>query len=115
MPFIKFMVRNPLDIERLLRIIDDDNLDAKGKANYDELDEEDVVLVIEKGDDPNLPQGLIIPSPSLPLEGDEDIINTAAEDLRELLADGPIVKGSNPISAMERITNEGDSGRGTWV
>ena len=54
------MVRNPLDIERLLRIIDDDNLDANGKASYDELDdEEDIVLVIKKGEDPNLPQGLM--------------------------------------------------------
>ena len=115
MPFIKFMVRNPLDIERLLRIIDDDNLDAKGKANYDELDEEDVVLVIEKGDDPNLPLSRPVPHCHWRVMR---ISLTQQQDLRELLADGPIVKGSNPISAMERITNdvnEGDSRRGTWV
>ena len=56
------------DIERLLGTIDDDNLDAKRKVNYDE------------------------------------------SDLRELLTDGPIVKRSNPISAMEGITNDVDKG-----
>jgi hypothetical protein len=111
------------DIERLLRTINDDNLDTKGKVNYDESDDEENVVLLEKGEDPNLPPGFIIPSPSLPLDGDEDI-NTAAEELKELLADGPIVKKSKTIiSATHAITNddggddidEGDFGLGSWV
>jgi hypothetical protein len=57
------------------------------------------------------------------LEDDEDI-NTAAEELTELLADGPIAKKSKSIvSATKGRANddggddidEGDYGLGTWV
>ena len=36
--------------------------------------------------------------------------NNDESDLRELLTDGHIVKRSNPISAMEGITNDVDKG-----
>ena len=72
----------------------------------------------------NSPSRSIIPSPSLPLDGDEDI-NTAAEELTELLADGPIFKKSKPsiVSVTKGITNndgdddddEGEYGLGSWV
>jgi hypothetical protein len=43
-PVVRFF-----DTERLLRTIDDDNLDTKAKANYDESDDdEDVVLLTRK-------------------------------------------------------------------
>jgi hypothetical protein len=57
------------------------------------------------------------------LDDDEDI-NTAAEELTELLADGPIAKKSKYIdSATKGMANddggddvdEGDYGLGSWV
>ena len=60
----------------------------------------------------NLPARFIIlsPSDSLPLDGDEDI-NTAAEELTEQLADGPIaMKTKLIISATNGITNDGGGG-----
>ena len=62
----------------------------------------------------NLPARFIIlsPSDSLPLDGDEDI-NTAAEELTEQLADGPIaMKTKLIISATNGITNDGGGGHG---
>ena len=115
-PVVRFF-----DIERLLRTIDDDNLDTKAKANYDESDDEENVVLLEKGEDPNLPPKNIIPSPSLPLDDDEDI-NTAAEEICEILADGPIAKKyKTTISATKAMVNddddddEGDYGLGNWV
>ena len=116
-PVVRFF-----DIERLLRTIDDDDLDNKGNVNYDESDDEENVVLLEKGEDPKSPAGVIIPNPSLPLDDDEDI-NTAAEELTELLADGPAKKTKLIISATNGITNddggddvdEGDYGLGTWA
>lgn len=48
-PVVRFF-----DTERLLRTIDDDNLDTKAKANYDESDDDEDVVLLEKGEDLNL-------------------------------------------------------------
>jgi hypothetical protein len=84
-----------------------DNLDTKGKVNYDESDDEEDVVLQEKGSDLNLPES-IIPSTSLPLDGDDSgDIKTAAEELTELLANGPIVKKSKSIiNATKGIIND---------
>ena len=104
------MVARFFDIERLLHTIDDDNLlDIKAKAKYDESDDEEDVVLRKNGEDLNLPPRSIIPSSSLPLEGDEHI-NTGAEELCELLSDGLIAKKSKAtISATKALTNY-DSG-----
>jgi hypothetical protein len=64
------------DIERLLRTIDDDNLDTKAKANYDESDdEENTIITTRKGRGSELTSKIH----SQPLIGDENI-NTAVEE-----------------------------------
>jgi len=85
------------DIEQLLHTIDDNNLDVKAKANYNKSDNEEDIILQAKGEDLNSPLPPIVPSPSLPLD-DNDNINTAAVELAELLADRPINKKPKPIT-----------------
>ena len=99
-PVVRFF-----DIERLLRTIDDDNLDVKAKANYDESDDEEDVILREKGEDLNSPLPPIVPSPSLPLDDNEDI-NTAAVELTELLA---ITKKPKPITHTLKASHGDDN------
>jgi hypothetical protein len=106
-PVLKFY-----DVERLLRSIDDD--DRADNANYDESDDEDDVDLDSRG-----PAARSLPakaSLSLPEEGSEGDIDLGSDELKEVLADAPIVKKAQvaTVAVDGDGPSEEERGKGTF-
>ena len=112
-PVLKFY-----DIERLLRSIDDDG--RADYTNYDESDDEENVESDSRG--PGAQPLPVKTSLRLPQEDSEGDIDLRSDELKEILADAPIVKKAQVVTVInegdEQSEREGENGTfdlGEWV